>query len=993
MKTLRQCATGGISPFFPLLLLLILFFNNANAQLALINEFTPPSAQASQFTKYGKYNPQLYTGTLSLSIPIYTYKDKDFEIPVSLDYSYNGLIANKQASEIGMGWSLGCGGYVTREVRGIPDEEIGTIVWTESRVQETLYGFDLVPFDNADSLGTLYTTPFSELTNSVDVLKTFYTYNRTNYESSPDLYHFSFLGKTGSFIRNIDGSFTVFHASTYNGAFKIEKENDDTYESKGAASQFIITTDDEYKYYFGDIEDRDAISTERSGSSGKNDSGHLTIIAWKLMKIIAPDGREVDFVYGEGPMEIQNYTPPSWYNLQSGSGQLLSTSLSSVTTSCLSEINIDGGESLRFMYSSKPSGKTGKYISGSGLLDINGTSPLLTNIICSNTEAELDYTYNLRGSPNPFLKNVSIKGIGNYSMDYYGLEDGYFPPNGTVATDHWGYANKSNEYLCNQNRVSMSSISTVNSSTYVETLTGTRKEPDYYISLLGIMTRISYPTQGYSSFTYEPNIYYRRVSRESSDNFFPSPHVISGEGPGARIRRIANYDSDGTLSDSTSYRYIKSDGTSSGTLLKYPRYRVQYGVTVPGMPYLTANVSLATMGGLMSYDAVPVEYSRVEEILPDSSKAVYHFSGIDETDDIACNEYNQIGHLFEYSGQYYIAFASVPNVDRINHILAPESSMQSQRGKLIGKEVFKKDGTTPLQKSINNYNTQAELPYITEHYGVGEYAGDVPLYTGDYPLTSTQSTFYATDSVKQTSEFTYNNLGQKIKESKTKSNGDIIYTYYTYIPDIDSTQRTAVQKAMYKAHVIGYPVEATVKIKKSGQSGETVLSRDRYTFSEYSNSQGGKFYRPTKWEKLNVSTGALYTHADFLYDDEGDMIEKKDANGLYTSYIWGQGGLGVVILIENASNAAVREVPNCSGIFNGRVAEENVQSIADSIRTDLPFAQVTSYEYFRYGLPSKITDPSGKSTTYTYDDTERLTGIKDGKNENIEQYNYNSITK
>jgi len=61
MKTLRQCAIGGISPFFSLLFFFVLFFNHANAQLALINEFTPPSAQASQFTKYGKYNPQLYT--------------------------------------------------------------------------------------------------------------------------------------------------------------------------------------------------------------------------------------------------------------------------------------------------------------------------------------------------------------------------------------------------------------------------------------------------------------------------------------------------------------------------------------------------------------------------------------------------------------------------------------------------------------------------------------------------------------------------------------------------------------------------------------------------------------------------------------------------------------------------------------------------------------------------------------------------------------------
>ncbi|HPT05998.1 MAG TPA: RHS repeat protein [Candidatus Egerieousia sp.] len=596
---------------------------------------------------------------------------------------------------------------------------------------------------------------------------------------------------------------------------------------------------------------------------------------------------------------------------------------------------------------------------------------------------------------------MSIKGIGNYSMDYYGLEDGYFPPSGTVATDHWSYANSSNEYLCGQNRIDVGSISTVNSSTYVETLTGTRKEPDYYVSLLGIITKIYYPTQGSSSFTYEPNIYYRRVSRESADNFIPSPHVISGEGPGARIRRIANYNSDGTLADSTGYRYIKSDGTSSGTLLKYPRYIVQYGATVNGVPYLTADVSLATMGGLMSYDAVPIEYSRVEEILPDSSRTVYHFSGIDETDDMACNEYHPIEHLFEYAGQYCIAFASVPNVWRINHILAPESSMQSQRGKLIGREVFKKDGTTPLQKSVNNYNTQVELSYTTEHYGVGEYTGDVPLYTGDYPLTSTESTSYTTsDSVKQTVIYSYNSLGQKTREAKTQSNGDVLYTYYAYINDIDSTQRSVVEKAMYKANVIGYPVDITVKIRRSGEAAETVLSEEKYTFAQYANGGGYTdmpyFYRPQRVERLNIATGTLYTFGEFRYDNEGDMTEHKDANGLCNSYIWGSGGNGAVIKISNATNEQIKSISGLSGVFTSypdSSDETTISALASTIKEALPFAEVSWYTYLKYGMPVKMGDPSGKVTTYSYDANDRLTVVKDSGGSNMEQYNYNTLTK
>lgn len=68
----------------------------SSAQLALVNEPDKPSVQAAEMTRYGKYNAQLYTGRLSLNIPVYVYRDADFTIPVSLSYSYNGLVVNRQ---------------------------------------------------------------------------------------------------------------------------------------------------------------------------------------------------------------------------------------------------------------------------------------------------------------------------------------------------------------------------------------------------------------------------------------------------------------------------------------------------------------------------------------------------------------------------------------------------------------------------------------------------------------------------------------------------------------------------------------------------------------------------------------------------------------------------------------------------------------------------------------------------------------------------------
>ena len=81
-----------------------------------------PSVQAYEMTKYGNLTPSLYTGTFQYSLPLYTYNDPDFEIPVSLEYSFNGYRPSQPSGTVGLGWTLNCGGAITREIVGLPDE-------------------------------------------------------------------------------------------------------------------------------------------------------------------------------------------------------------------------------------------------------------------------------------------------------------------------------------------------------------------------------------------------------------------------------------------------------------------------------------------------------------------------------------------------------------------------------------------------------------------------------------------------------------------------------------------------------------------------------------------------------------------------------------------------------------------------------------------------------------------------------------------------------
>ena len=43
-----------------------------------------PSVETFTMTRYGALVPSLYTGAMTFSVPVYTYTDPDFTIPVSL---------------------------------------------------------------------------------------------------------------------------------------------------------------------------------------------------------------------------------------------------------------------------------------------------------------------------------------------------------------------------------------------------------------------------------------------------------------------------------------------------------------------------------------------------------------------------------------------------------------------------------------------------------------------------------------------------------------------------------------------------------------------------------------------------------------------------------------------------------------------------------------------------------------------------------------------
>lgn len=104
-------------------------------------DFNPlRTPEAAAFMRYGEESVNEYTGVADISVPLYTIKCKDIEIPLVLRYDASGIKVEQEASWVGLGWNLmvgGCINYVCvggHDMSGAPN--IPNKTWTEYLTSE-----------------------------------------------------------------------------------------------------------------------------------------------------------------------------------------------------------------------------------------------------------------------------------------------------------------------------------------------------------------------------------------------------------------------------------------------------------------------------------------------------------------------------------------------------------------------------------------------------------------------------------------------------------------------------------------------------------------------------------------------------------------------------------------------------------------------------------------------------------------------------------------
>jgi hypothetical protein len=471
------------------------------------------SPNVSTLEKFGNVPVSLYTGVPEISIPIYEIQSKEISIPISLSYHAGGIRVEQEASMVGLGWDLSCGGVIYRTVRGLDDLYYGNTT-SASYLDPTVVDF------------ATYDQPKSFYYNSTKTISTVRkgVINFTNYlndipnliDFQPDDFSYSLPTSSGKFI--IDRNGNALQQVVDNSKIELIRDNTNYLKSK-----WRITTGDGFRYYF------DAQDVVRTSSGTTKDY----ISAWHLTSVKSPGGDSVTFNYvvdNYNDVEnVSNYYEQkedmAWNTSESTLPDVLSyscnklfegfqkLSATSLNQQRLTSIDFANGR-LRFDYQDRID-KIGEQALTSIRLVYKDETPI--------QNFKFNYTYFLENTGGTIpgflvsndlsrkrLKLVSFeKGLGiekiTHSFEY---DEKLLPPKYSFARDHWGFYNghNNNSTLIAEYTGPVKASSFDSSPIYV-TYEGANRNPNEEFNQSYILKKINYPTGGYSEFEYETNDY------------------------------------------------------------------------------------------------------------------------------------------------------------------------------------------------------------------------------------------------------------------------------------------------------------------------------------------------------------------------------------------------------------------------------------------------------------------------------------------------------
>lgn len=630
-----------------------------------INGTNVLSPNMASLGRYGQIPVNYTNGLPNISVPIYTLSYAGMQVPISLNYHAGGIGIESHPGWVGLGWNLESGGAITRVIHHGPDDYKHPDI-----SQVGGYYFRGNKLNNGN---------WSQSTNMSNVCQIFDPNNPGNYNSNyiddgePDEFIFHFGNYTGSFFRDETGQWRV--KSDMNISLDIQEElnNGDfylhSYDGSGyyvklysLFTKFTIADQNGYKYVFGGDENSIEFSRGPKNIGSITTGGYALYVtpnSWMLTKIISPTGQEINFSYEKGGALFRKFTSyakglSQQVGGQSGGAGSISHSGDVVNPVYLTKIetpidkitfsrsvsnelqysNLNNGEGLQggineqlaawpdLVYAQSMQG-----IHNTNLqhhyqqLDMIKVYDNQNNIL----RRQIEFGYSENDQLRLTLGGLVIENPNNLA-DYQAYNFSYnsitlMPAYRSMQSDDWGFYNGVN-YTTANNQFTFPGWRPVNTT-----------KAQY-----GLLTRISYPTGGYTDFEYESNTYSKHVK------FLPSISVVNDNSNlnagGVRIKKITSYDKFGAVPVTKEFFYrvnFANGGTSSsGILGGIPFYWDQESLHNPcsgssSGDWMRANLSDNAIQPISITGGNSVNYSEVTEKGSDGSYTVFKFSNFDNS--------------------------------------------------------------------------------------------------------------------------------------------------------------------------------------------------------------------------------------------------------------------------------------------------------------------------------------------------------------------------
>ena len=980
------------------------------------NAYVVPSANATAMVKYGNLQPSLYTGAMAYSQQIYTYQDEDFTIPISLDYHFDGYRPSMHSGPYGMGWNLNCGGVITREVVGLPDEYNSNDVYgffflTRRNSQSAIdlrqaLSSDAFPYFTES--GPYYASHSSPYLPSVDVWQflgdtpllasTQISYVSLSnsllpelFDPSSDIYHFHFDGIDGKFVLLPSGEILVFDSSVPPGELTISMDM-----NGGAAGNATISiqTGKGTVYQFGG--DNSLIDYSFDASLAEVSDKFFSSL--KLHSITSPNGRVVEYDYSEPSFPFgRSYIDVSYspeVRLISASDSISSVyyighnpkrdaRLMKVVSRIPQRILIDGNTIIIFNYLDRPNYEFGGDAFSAKFRSVRSasisTQRRLESVVIKSPQGTLIdsvrlghvYSSSSTGhSPKMFLATITGNS-GVFSFEYnHSSQNDCYPPIDCEETDHWGYWRNTQGSFFFQDS---SDIHSQDSSLY-NVING-HKEPVFLYTMYGALISIKYPSGGQSVIEYEQNRVNNRIDVNTANGMeYYLSDVDSMLVGGVRVCKVSNYSKEiGHFNDSICYSY-----GSSGILYRMPRYIMgikaahNYAdLTYLGYYVYQGHLSMVTWcsAGITNHkEGDFLGYSSVTAHHADGSSIKYLFTDYNDYPDryMPGDEGGAFPKFYTTridDGDANTVFAhcimGVTADDEYKNQILTEVLLDDNsalRGRAKGHFLYSSTGELLTEKHLcyseSIRDTRTTIFNCYSHYYVSNVTRH-QLY-----LDSVITTEYLSGggALSDTTLYTYNNLGQQTVVEKRGFDGDIRRSRLRYEHEGDTTAPRANVSDVVTTRYASYgnnPLEYVTSLNHFDYDTDSARRHLPIKASSYG--------KPLPWAPAVSSGDTLWfsplAPCDTLvrrlsYDGKQRPSVLSMPGNAYLSFVWDTSGRYVFSREENGP------------------AMKSYYAWRDMV-----------------GL-TQLKNPTGRSEWYGYDEKNRLSEVYRADSVLVREYDY-----